>query len=89
MRLEDRDRVIADLAWREARGLGDLLGEVVNEGRDVLAALGERGHAQGHDIEAMIEILAEAVVRHLAFNVARGRGNDTHVDGDLLRPFEA
>jgi len=33
----------------------------------------------------MIEILAESALRDFFFQIARGRGNDTHVDIDLGR----
>ena len=43
--------------------------EVLGEHRDVLAALAQRRHVDGDDVEAVVEILAEALVPH-----HRGRG---------------
>ncbi len=87
--LEDGDGVVADAARRETGGGRDLLHEELDQRRDVVAPLGEARHAQRHDVEAVIEVVAEAVFLHLAFEVAAGRGHDPHVDGDLGPAAEA
>ena len=56
---------------------------------DVVAPLGEARHAQRHDVQAVIEVLAEAAFRDLALEVAAGGGDDAHVDRHLLRAAEA
>ena len=89
VRLQHGDRVLADAARREARGLRELAHEVLDEIGDVLAPLGETRHAQRHHVQAVIEILAEAPLAHVALEVAAGRGDDAHVDGDLLGAAEA
>ena len=75
---------------REARrGLAELgrvaLEEVLGEERDVLAALAQRRHADGEDLEAVVEVLAEAPLGDLLLEVAVRRRDDAHVDALLLR----
>jgi hypothetical protein len=38
----------------------------------------------GHDVEAVVEVLAEAPGGDLLLEVAVGRGDEAHVDGDGL-----
>ncbi len=89
VRLQDGDRVLADAPRREAGRLRELLDEVLDELGNVLAPLGQARDAQRHDVEAVVEILAEPPFAHLALEIAAGRGDDAHVDRDLLRPAEA
>ena len=49
---------------------------------DVLAPVGERRQVHGHDVEPVIEILAEAAGGDLVGQDSRGRGDDAHVDLD-------
>src|SRR4051794_24206239 len=58
------------------------------ETRDILPALGERGHPHGHDAQTMVEILAETALRNEAREIAARRGDDPDVDLDLLRAPE-
>ena len=67
----------------------ELADEILDEIGNVLAPLGEARHAQRHDVQAVIEILAEAALAHVALEIAAGRGDDAHVDGHLLRAAEA
>ena len=69
--------------------LRQLADEELDELGNVLAPFGEARHAQRHHVEAVIEILAEAALLHLALEVAAGGRDDAHVDRDLLRPAEA
>src|SRR5712692_1135737 len=83
VRLEHRHGVLADLAPRQAGRLRDLIHEMLDQRGNVLAPLGERGHAHRHDGKPVIEVLAEFSRRDLGLDVARGRGHDAHVDRDL------
>ena len=83
VRLQHGNGVLADLARCQPRGLGNLADEKLDQHRDVLAALGQAWHAQWHDVEAVVEVLAETALRHLPLQVATGRGDDAHVDRDL------
>ena len=65
--------------------LRDLADEILDELRDVLAPLGQARHAQRHDVEAVVEVLAEAALLHLPLEIAAGRGDDAHVDRHLRR----
>src|SRR5690606_5155806 len=49
-------------------------------------ALAERRQMNGNDVEAVIEIFAEGACGYHRREVAVGRGNDAHVDRDLLAP---
>ena len=70
--LEDGDGIFADPARGKTGALRNLADEIVNEVGDVFAAFGQTGDAQGHDVEAVEEIFAEAALRHVAFQIAGG-----------------
>ena len=53
---------------------------MAREERDVLGALGERGQPQRHDVEAVVEVLAEAAGLLLLREVAVRGGDDAHVE---------
>ena len=61
----------------------NLVHEIVDEIRDIFAPLGQRRHADRHDRKTMIEVLAEFTLGDQCFEIARGRRNDAHIDGDL------
>ena len=63
--------------------------EVLDEQRHVVLALAQRRHAHAHHGEPVVEILAERAAIDLAHEVAIGRGDDAHVDGDDLRAADA
>jgi hypothetical protein len=46
---------------------------------DILAPLGKRRHADGHHREAIVQVLAEAVLGHRARQVGVGGGDEAHV----------
>lgn len=52
--------------------------------RDVLAAFAQRRYAQLDDVEAVVEVLAEAPGADFGGEVLVGGAEDAHVDGDLL-----
>ncbi len=64
--------------------------EMAGQGRDVLAAIAERRDPQHDDLQAIIEILAEAALADQGGEVAVGGGDDAHVDdlGPLLAERE-
>ena len=83
MRLQHRHRVLADLPLRQAGRERDLVHEIVDQFGNVLAPLRQRRHPDRHHRQPVIEILAEAALGDLLFEVARGRGDDADVDIDL------
>ena len=78
---------------RPARHLGDLLAhagrELLDEGpdqeRDVLRALAQRRHDDREDVEAVVEVLAEAPAADVLGEVAVGGRDHAHVDLDRPR----
>src|SRR6202453_339792 len=83
VRLQDGQRVRADVPLGESRVLRYLDHEIFDEFGNVLAAIGKAGHADRHHRQPMIEILAKFSGRDIGFDVAAGGGNDAEVDGDL------
>ncbi len=71
-----------DLRRRHAAFRGVMRDEMADQRRNVLAPLGEAGDQHGHDVEAVIEILAEAPFGDLVRQVARGGGDDADIDLD-------
>ena len=76
-------------------GLGQTLGldsellraarqEMPRQQRNILAPLAQRRHTDPNDVQPMVEILAEAALAHARFEILVGRGDDAHVDFDLL-----
>ncbi|AUX48415.1 uncharacterized protein SOCE26_099490 [Sorangium cellulosum] len=89
VREQHAQRLGGELGAGEAvagRGAGE---EDLAEEGDVLHALAERGHDDGHDVEAIEEILAEAAVADLGAEVAVGRGDDADVDVFLVQGADA
>ena len=74
----------------EARGVARvLLQEEVDQDGDVVAALAQRRHVDGEDVDAVVEVVAEAAVRDHRAQVAVGRGDDAHVNLDGARAADA
>src|ERR1700761_9069398 len=71
-----RAAVLVGSRRRVARVLAD---EVIGEERDVLWPLAQGGDAEGHDVEAVEEILAELTGRDHGRQIAMGRADDPHV----------
>src|SRR6266851_5405757 len=65
------------------------LGEMLGERLDVLRPLAQRRDAQIDDVEAEIEILAEAAFADLLFEVAVGGGDQADVDPDRAGAADA
>ncbi len=53
---------------------------MLDQERDVLAAFGQRRHANGNDVQAMEKVLAEAPFGNLAPQIARRRRQHAHID---------
>ena len=53
---------------------------VARQHHDVVAAIAQRRQVQVHDVEAVVEVLAEAAGLHLDLEVAVGGGEDADVD---------
>ena len=62
-----------------ARGLRDVGGERVGERRDVLRALAQRRHADRQHVQAVVQVLAEALLLDGLQQIDVGRGDDAHV----------
>ena len=56
---------------------------MMNQQRNIIATLVQRWHPQRHNIQAIKEILAEALSRDLHLKIATGRCYDTHLDLDV------
>ena len=63
--------------------------EVRDERRNVLAPLAQRRHVNGHHVEAVVQILAEASRRDLRLDVLVRRREHAHVDLHRLRAADA
>ena len=63
---------------------GRLLDEGERELRDVLGALGEGGHGDGDDVQAIEEVLAEAALGDAVLEVDVGRGEHAREQRSLL-----
>src|SRR6267142_1205165 len=59
------------------------------EQRGIAVPFPERGNLDRHDVEAVVEVLAETSLAHLVDERAVGRGEDPHVDLDVARAAHA
>src|SRR4051812_5217582 len=87
VRLQRLDRCAGKLQHRAAHLLAEVDDERMRERRDVLAALPQRRHGDGEDVEAIPEVFSEAARGHLPGQVAVGRRDDADVD--VERPVAA
>src|SRR6266481_3642824 len=55
------------------------LQEVIRQERYILAALTQAGHANGNDVQAIVEVLAKRALGDLPVEIAVGGGDDAHV----------
>src|SRR5207249_6256160 len=69
---------------RLARLLGVLAQEVLGEQRQVFAALAQWRHADGHAVEAVVEVLAEAAILDQLAEILVRRRDQPHVDGNRI-----
>src|SRR5262245_34505840 len=67
----------------------ELLEKGLDQERDVVAALAQRRHRQAHDVQAVIEILAEGAGANRLHGLLVGRGEHSHIDLDLGLAAEA
>ncbi len=58
--------------------------EVLDQQRDVAAPLAERRQGDGHDVEPVEEVLAEAALAHHRLEIAVGGGEHPHIDAEGL-----
>ena len=66
----------------------ELVEIVLDEQRNLLAALAQRRHVEADDVEAVEEVFAKAAVGDELFEVGVGGGDDADVDGDGPRLAE-
>src|SRR5260370_13099101 len=78
-----------DDAIRDAVGGGVFLGEMLGQRLDVLRPLAQRRDAKVDDVEAEVEILAEAALADLLLEVAVGGGDQANVDLDRMGTADA
>src|ERR1700691_970207 len=69
--------------------LGSLRGEVFRQLQDFSRPIAQRGHLQLDHVEAVIEVLAEALLLDQLFEMLIGRCYDARVDLDRLRTADA
>jgi hypothetical protein len=67
---------------------GDLAHEVLDECGNVLAPLAERRHVDRHDVEPIVEVLAERALAHGAPQIHVGRRQDPHIDRHGAHPAQ-
>ena len=79
---EQPHRLGVDPADLAAVLLGVALQEELDQERDVVAALAEGGQVDRHDVEPVVQVLAEPAGVDLVEQVAVGRGDDPGVDLD-------
>ena len=77
MGVERRDRVGGEHGRFVA--LADVAHEVPGQNDDVVLALPKGWNVDGDDLQAVIQILAEAPLAHERDEVAMGRGEHAHV----------
>ena len=75
-------RVFGDAHVALAEFGGGLRDEVADERRNLVAPFAQRRDAQADDVEPVEQVLAEAPVLDLLFEVGVGRGDDADVDGE-------
>ena len=68
---------------------GELVDQEVDQQRDVLLAVAERGHPDGKDAEAVVEVFAECLVADGLEQVAVGGRQHAHVGLDRGGPADA
>src|SRR5258705_7536674 len=66
-----------------------LLAEVLGEDGNLLGAIAERGDEDVDDVEAVVEVLAEASLGDGALQVLIGGGDDADVDLDVAAGAQA
>ena len=87
MALEALQRLGSETARRQTGPLRQLVGEVLDQARDVPFALAQRRDVDRHDVEAVQQVFAEPALADLLVEALVGRGDDPHVDVDrLARP---
>src|SRR6185312_14535497 len=75
-------RGAGDAAQRALVLVGELTQEVLDEERDVVAALAQGRQRHAHDVEPVEQVFAELALLHQAAEIAVGGDEDAHVDLD-------
>jgi len=65
-----------------------LAAEVLDQHRDVLAAIAERRDLERHHGESVEEIEPKASGVHVCIEIMMGGADHPHIDGDLVAPSE-
>ena len=79
---------LADPDARLAAFLLAPLEEVIEQQRNLLAPLAQRRNRQLHDVEAVVQVIAEPSLRDQLVEIGVGGRHDPHVDGDRRRLAE-
>src|SRR5579862_7454493 len=69
--------------------LGRALDEIFRHRNDLARTIAQRGHANLDDIEAIVEVLAKALLAHELLEVLVGRRDNTRVDLDSIGATDA
>src|SRR5271154_3556561 len=69
--------------------LRSLRGEVFRQLQDFSRPIAQRGHLQLDHVEAVVEVLAEALLLYQLFEMLIGRRYDARIDFDRLRTADA
>src|SRR5438105_8677082 len=81
-------RVAWDPAQVLVQALVDLHQQMLDEKRNVLATLAQRRDRERHDLEALVQVLAEPAGFHLARELAIGRRQDARAYRNPLHPAD-
>ncbi|MNX27781.1 hypothetical protein D3C86_578740 [compost metagenome] len=84
MNLQHGQGVVGDPTMRQPLRGRQVVDEIFDQLADVLAALGQRRHADRHNVQPVEQVLAEPPLGDLDLQVARGRGDDADIDLNVL-----
>ena len=89
MVLEQAHGIFGEGEFGKTQACGDFLDEVFGEETDIFGALSKRRELDTNDIEAVEEVLSEAAVGHLLFEIFVRCGDDTDIGLDHLVTADA
>src|SRR5262249_48379858 len=87
--LEQLERASLDPSDRASKTRSVLGGKVLRERQNIFAPLAQRGHADGKNVQAVKEIVAEAPGLHILGQVTVGGRHNAHIDAQSFAPAQA
>ncbi len=89
MRLQEIERFAIDAGYGAAETFAVFFGEVRDERRNVFGAFAQCWNVNGENVEAIVEIAAEAAGADFFGEIAIGGGDETNVNLDRVSAAEA